>query len=162
MLYILIALVDPMLNVEHGRVYIRMSLWHIKSEDVFRLETWPQERNMLIARLQSNVHMPNVLCDIIIAYSGSSYGDALVILGGSNNLEELVDSCKSHDRLSLQSAQAIISLLARTVGSPPPIVYKRAQIRDTVSNIGKFRAYPDHVANLKRCAIFHRILLTYF
>lgn len=139
-----------------------MSLWNFKSEDILDLESWPQERAIIVSRLQLHCRMPNVLCNMIISYSGPVYSDALVALGKMPDLEILINHCKLNDRLSLQSAQSIINLLAKTIGSPPPAVYKRAQIRDIVSGINKFRLYPNRAANLKRCAIFHRILLTYF
>lgn len=141
---------------------VRNSLWDLKSEDIQQLETWPQEREMLVTQLQLHPRLPNVLCDIVIGYFGSAYGDALAALGKVYELEDLIESCKSRDRSSLQSAHRIICLLARTIGATVPGVYKRAQIRDTVSNIDRFRSYPERAAYLKRCAMFHRILLTYF
>ncbi len=139
------------------------SLWSLKPDDIFKLDTWSMERTMIIIQLETITRLPSVLCDIVIKYSGSGYADILITLGRSSDFVNLVNSCKSRDRRrGIQSARSIIKILANAIRMPEPLNYGCSHIRDTISNMSKYNSYPDHVAELKRCAVFHQLLLIYF
>lgn len=139
-----------------------ISNWDLEVEDMIKLETWPIERDISMTLLDVHTRLPKVICSIISEYTGSAYFDALFSLGQSQSLKNYIRSCKSRDKLSLNSAQSIMNLLAKTISMPVPKKYPRAIIRDTISNFNKLDSYPSRIGDLKRCAVFHQLLLTYF
>lgn len=139
-----------------------MKLWELTLSDIRELDTWQYEYIRIITLLENYARMPNVLCNIIISYSGPAYSDTLVDLGKSPEFYTLVNDCKSRGRSSLQSAQMIITSLAKKINMPVPTKYSRGAVRNSISNINKFNTYPTRARDLKRCAVFHQLLLTYF
>lgn len=136
------------------------SLWELKSDDILKLDSWPLERTRIITLLER--FMPAVLYNIVIEYSGSGYSEILVSLGQSHDLNNYVYKCELRDRSSVHAAQSIMRMLSNAVGMPMPTEYKCALIRDTVSNMKKYDSYPRGIAERKRCAVFHKLLMTYF
>ncbi len=136
-------------------------LWS-KSDDIIRSDAWMMERDRIHNILSDRSMIPNVLCDIIIEYTGSVYSDSLIKLGTSSGFTHLVRHCKlATGRKQRILIKLILNRLCDSVGIRvnPSDNITRA-IESALLCIDDY--IPNRKIGLDQCSAFHVVLATHF
>jgi hypothetical protein len=134
--------------------------WDIEPRDILKLKTWHIELARMVMILENHIHIPKVLCDIVIEYTGSIYENALIKLGTSLEFLNLVRKCKLESQSRLNVVRSIMNTLDRMINKSPPRDFNRKYVRGII-NTGIARG-ANNENYRHRCAIFHNLLLTHF
>lgn len=165
----------PTVAIPYGSrwVTLRIQLWtpQIGFAETLDMYGWKVERGWMSNAL-TNARLPNVIEDMIIAYAGSQYFDALIPLGTDSKFIDQVDKCSGKmNKSTLAATQKIIKMLADATGRRLTNARNKRKINKLISGMNaatyaslKLLAPNEssHSIDLKQYAIFYRILVTYF
>lgn len=152
----------PALMANNGaRDTMPKNLFNMREIDIFKLNTWLLEQKILHDRICETTHLPDVLIDIIIAYSGSTHVEALTLIGNSLSRSALIKISDQSDPHARKTMNKLLTEIANLVKYPKP-KKPNAELSVIVclaKKIVDYDDWPNESAGPRVADIFYAILM---
>ncbi len=142
--------------------YQEKKLFDIRAIDIFRLDTWLLEQKILYERISKETHLPDVLIDIVISYSGSTHADALALIGDSLSRSALVKISNQSDHQARKTMNKLLTEIAHLIKYPKPKKSETSSLSAIVrlaKKVVDYDDWPDESGGPRVADIFYAILM---
>lgn len=137
-------------------------LFRLLLEDIVNLPTWQVEYTFVVQCFNAEIGIPVVLIDIVVGYSGSAHGDALMALASEGSIGLYTEKLSSQRPVSVRkTVNQMLEYITRLIKYPklPKPVPNLSKIITLLKKIIEYDDWEDSLAGLKIADIFYQVLM---